>query len=162
MHTAILLLGTNEGNRAQQLRLAQGSLSEEHGSVTALSAMYHTEAWGLEGLPAHLNQALAFETELTPQQLLTAIQQIENELGRVRQQRWGVRAMDIDIIFYDDKILATQNLVIPHALVAERRFALVPLAEIVPEYIHPLKQLSVSELLEICTDKLAVERYDEE
>lgn len=158
MHTAILLVGSNDGDRLQQLRLAQGGLSQ-FGNIVALSAVYHTAAWGLEGLPAHLNQALALETDLQPQELLTAIQGVEDNLGRIRQERWGLRSIDIDIIFYDDKVLATRDLIIPHALVAERRFALVPLADIVPDYVHPLRQKTVLEMMEACKDKLSVDIY---
>lgn len=122
--------------------------------------MYETEAWGVEGLPAHLNQALLLQTKLNPTELLSVIHSTENKLGRIRQQKWGVRAIDIDIIYFDRIILNLPQLVIPHPLMQQRNFVLAPLAEIAPDFVHPILLQTNKQLLEISEDKLAAKPAD--
>lgn len=155
MHSVYLLTGSNQGNRKEQLKQSITELELHAGTIVKASAMYETEAWGIEGLPAHLNQALLLQTRLAPVQLLSVIHDIENKLGRIRQQKWGVRAIDIDIIYFDDLILELPQLVIPHPLMQQRNFVLAPLAEIAPDFIHPILQKTNKQLLEISEDKLA-------
>lgn len=155
MHSVYLLTGSNQGNRKEQLEQSISELKLHAGSIVKASAMYETEAWGIEGLPAHLNQALLLQTKLNPTELLSVIHEIENKLGRVRQQKWGVRAIDIDIIYFDNIILDLPQLVIPHPLMQQRNFVLAPLAEIAPDFVHPILLQTNKQLLEISEDKLA-------
>lgn len=154
MHSVYLLTGSNQGDRAAQLNRVLEELSGQAGEVILVSQVYETEAWGVEGLPAHFNQAVLLETALEPLDLLEVLQQIENKLGRVRQERWGVRAVDIDIIYFDDKIINLPQLVVPHPLMQQRNFVLVPLAEIAPDHIHPVFQKTNAVLLQESPDTL--------
>lgn len=156
LHSVFLLTGSNLGDRSSQLSQCITALEGRAGKVVACSQVYETEAWGKEGLPPHLNQALQLNTALNPAELLHVIHDIEAQLGRVRQDKWGVRAMDIDIIYYDHIVLNDPALTIPHPLMQERRFVLQPLAEIAAAYYHPVLKKSTAELLDSCTDPLAV------
>lgn len=159
IHAAYLLTGSNQGSRYEQLQLAATELGRRAGTIVQASQIYETEAWGLEGLPAHLNQALLLHTDLLPTALLDVIHDIEQQLGRVRQQRWGIRAIDIDIIYYDDCVLQLPQLVIPHPLMQERNFVLAPMTEIAPGMMHPVLQKTNAELLRQSPDRLAVQLY---
>jgi 2-amino-4-hydroxy-6-hydroxymethyldihydropteridine diphosphokinase len=156
MHSVFLLTGSNLGDRFSQLQQCISALAEHAGAVVACSQVYETEAWGKEGLPAHLNQALHLHTALEPLALLEVIHDIEHKLGRVRQEKWGVRALDIDIIYFDHIVLNLPQLTIPHPLLQDRRFVLQPLAEIAPLYLHPVFGKTNTELLEASTDPLSV------
>ena len=117
MHVAYLLTGSNLGDRLDQLQKAAKELDIHAGKVIKASSVFETEAWGKEGLPTHLNQALLLSTALEPLKLLEIIHQIEEKLGRVRGDKWGVRVIDIDIIYFDDQIIDLPTLQIPHPLV---------------------------------------------
>jgi 2-amino-4-hydroxy-6-hydroxymethyldihydropteridine diphosphokinase len=157
MHSVYLLTGSNQGNRKEQLEQSIAELELHAGTIIKASAMYETEAWGIEGLPAHLNQALLLQTKLDPTELLSVIHNIENKLGRIRQQKWGVRAIDIDIIYFDRIILNLPQLTVPHPLMQQRNFVLAPLAEIAPDFVHPILLQTNKQLLEISEDKLAAQ-----
>jgi 2-amino-4-hydroxy-6-hydroxymethyldihydropteridine diphosphokinase len=129
------------------------------GLVEQVSSVFETEAWGKEGLPAHLNQAILIKTLLGPLELLRSIHAIEMKLGRVRQDKWGVRAIDIDIIYFDDQIIHLPELIIPHPLMQKRNFVLAPLSEIAPEMLHPVFLISNSQLLNRSEDKLKATPY---
>lgn len=159
MTNAYLLTGSNEGDRIQWLKDAVIHINKDCGDVVQQSAVYQTAAWGLEDQPAFLNMALHIRTELAPQELLNAINNIENHLGRQRTVKWGQRTLDIDILFYDNQIVNTPKLTIPHPHIERRRFALLPLNEIAPDLIHPIGKKSVSQLLEECPDQLPVEEF---
>lgn len=156
MHSVYLLTGSNMGDRSLQLSKSIDQLNHLAGTVIATSGVYETASWGIEGLPAHLNQAIQLSTSLSPLELLAVIQQIELNLGRIRQEKWGVRAIDIDIIFFDHLILDLPQLVIPHPYLQQRNFVMAPLAGIAANYIHPIFQKTVKELLESSEDNLAV------
>jgi 2-amino-4-hydroxy-6-hydroxymethyldihydropteridine diphosphokinase len=154
-----LLLGGNLGDRPLYLAQAREHIAAQIGAVIQSSALYETAAWGKTDQPAFLNQVLEVQTELTPEQVLQGINGIEQELGRVRQEHWGARVIDIDILFYDDLVLQSQRLTIPHPQLHLRRFTLLPLAEIAPSLEHPVLQKSVTQLLQDCPDELEVTRY---
>ncbi|OON67262.1 2-amino-4-hydroxy-6-hydroxymethyldihydropteridine diphosphokinase [Hymenobacter sp. CRA2] len=158
-HTAYLLLGSNLGERVVTLHRALVALAECAGKIKTVSAVYETAAWGNEGQPAFLNQAVQLGTDLNPQELLRACQQVENDFGRERLEPWGPRTLDVDILFYDDLVLDSEQLTIPHPRLQERMFALVPLADIATTYVHPRLQRSVADLLADCPDKLPVEQW---
>ena len=158
-HTTYLLLGSNLGDRVVTLHRALLALADKAGRLVAVSGVYETAAWGQEAQPAFLNQAVQLSTDLTPAQLLAACQQIEADLGRERLELWGPRTLDVDILLYDAVVLETEQLTIPHPRLPERRFALVPLADIAPAYQHPQRQQSISQLLADCPDKLPVEPW---
>lgn len=156
MPTAYLLLGANLGDRAATLRAAVQHLGATAGFVEATSSFYETAAWGLEDQPAFLNQAVRLRTSLPPDQLLAACLATEQQAGRTRHQRWAARTLDVDILLYEDFVLDLPTLQVPHPRLPERRFALVPLAEIAATVVHPTLQLTVAALLAQCPDQLAV------
>lgn len=161
MPTAYLLLGSNLGDRVAILREAVEQLSVLAGTVEKVSGLYETAAWGLEEQPAFLNQAVQLHTLLSAEQLLDACQRVEQLAGRERLVRWGARTLDVDILLYDAEVLQTERLSVPHPRLPERRFALVPLAEIAPSVIHPALGQSVGELLAVCPDPLSVGLFAE-
>ena len=139
-------LGSNLGDRLANLRAAVNALPPEV-SVMVESAIYETPPWGVEDQPAFLNMALRAETKLTPAALRDHVKRIERQVGRTETFRWGPRVIDIDILLYDDRIVDTPKLVIPHAQMHKRPFVLVPLASIAPNVLHPALGLSMRELL---------------
>lgn len=156
MPIAYLLLGSNQGHRENYLAAAIKSLENSIGLVTQQSALYETAAWGLEEQASFLNQVLQISTGLNPEALLIQINIIEKELGRVRKVKWGARVIDIDILYYNDLILQTDKLIIPHPQLQNRRFTLVPLVEVAPNYQHPLLLKTNQQLLAACPDDLPV------
>lgn len=154
MYSVFLLTGSNLGNREEQLVKAIEELEINVGIVEQASSVFETEAWGKEDLPAHLNQAILIKTLLEPLDLLKSIHAIEMKLGRIRQDKWGIRAIDIDIIYFEDQIIRLPELIIPHTLMQERNFVLAPLCEIAPDMLHPVFGISNKELLERSADKL--------
>lgn len=142
-HDVYLALGANLGERAAMLRAARSRLSPAV-EVLRCSRLYETPPWGDLDQPAFLNAVCHGRTALTPDALLAHLKQIERELGRVAARRWGPRAIDLDILFYDDLVLATPSLTIPHPLLHERPFVLVPLHELAPALQHPLLHRSVA------------------
>jgi 2-amino-4-hydroxy-6-hydroxymethyldihydropteridine diphosphokinase len=155
---AYLLLGSNIGDRATHLQLAQQTLAATAGKIVAASACYETAAWGVEDQPTFLNQVLAIRTALNAPALLATCLATEQQAGRERHQRWAARTLDVDILLYGDEIINTPTLTVPHPALPGRRFALTPLAEIAPQLVHPQLSQTISELLAACPDPLAVVR----
>ena len=151
-----LLLGSNEGDSAQNLGVAREKIEFRTGAIIKQSSLYRSAAWGIEAQPDFLNQVLEIATELSPEALLEEILAIELEMGRVRRQKWGPRFIDIDLLFYGVEVRNTPSLVLPHPRIPERRFTLLPLSEIAPEFVHPVLNKTMSRLLEECRDPLDV------
>ena len=162
MNKVFLLIGGNMGDRLQNLHQAIALLSATCGPVIQQSAVYETAAWGKTDQAAFLNQALLLTTSLTPQELITTILSVEEEMGRLRMEKNGPRVIDIDIIFYNELVMQEPNLTIPHPQLQNRRFVLVPLHEIAPTFVHPVLHKTITELLEECKDDLAVEKVSGE
>lgn len=164
MNISYLLIGGNQGERTAQLALARQNIAARAGKLRLVSSLYETAAWGKTDQANFLNQALELETSLEATSLIKVLLKIEEEMGRRRLEKNGSRIIDIDILFFNDSILRLPNLVIPHPEIQNRRFALVPMAEIAPFLIHPVLGRTLQELLELCPDPLAVQRLraDEE
>jgi 2-amino-4-hydroxy-6-hydroxymethyldihydropteridine diphosphokinase len=142
-----LSLGSNLGDRQVQLQDALAKLAAV-GRVVATSSFYETEPVEFTQQPWFLNCAIALETNKTPEQLMAAILRIEEEMGRRRVQKKGPRAIDIDILLFDNTIVDSRELTIPHPAMHQRRFVLEPLAEIAPELLHPVLKKTIGELLD--------------
>lgn len=160
MENIFLLTGSNIGDSRQHLQAAIAYISERVGSIVQQSGWYQTEPWGNKNQHDFFNQVLEVRTELGAEEVLTRILQIEQEMGRNRMQKWEPRIIDIDILFYGDAIIQTPELAVPHPLLHERRFTLLPLCEIAPAWIHPVLHQSVAELLNVCPDQSAVLKVD--
>ena len=138
MNNVYLLIGGNMGERMANLAAARNRINIDCGRITASSSIYETEAWGYKEQPAFLNQALAIETSLEAEKLMEEILKIEMALGRKREIPLGPRIIDIDIVYYNDEIINTSSLTVPHPSMAQRKFVLMPLTEIAPDYMHPI------------------------
>lgn len=149
MAIAYLALGTNIGNKRRNMITAAALLAERVGDVLALSGFYETEPWGFQSENTFLNAALQLETALSPLELLKATQEIEIEMGRTQKSNGAYhdRIIDIDILLYEDLVLQTPELTLPHPLMHERLFVMEPLAEIAPNVIHPVFKKPVISLL---------------
>ena len=158
MNTAWLLTGSNIGTREDYLSAAKREIALQCGTVQKQSSIYETAAWGKTDQPAFLNQALEIMTPLNARQLIRRLLKIEKQLGRIREEKYGPRLIDIDILMYGDEIHQYDLLKLPHPELPNRRFALLPLAEIAGEVIHPVLQQSIYRLLAICPDPLEVKK----
>ena len=158
MNRAYLLTGGNIGNRKAMLQKAIQLLNEYCGKVTAESSLYETAAWGKTDQSAFLNQALELETGLNARQLIRKILKVEKLMGRERKEKYGPRIIDIDILLFNDETHDIPFLKLPHPEIQNRRFALVPLAEIAAGIIHPVLKKTIKQLLADCPDKLHVKK----
>ncbi len=151
-----LLLGGNQGNRQHQLQTAIAFIEQTVGVVEKKSSIYETAAWGKTDQSSFLNQAILINSTLNPTSLLVEIHAIEKKMGRQRLEKWGERTIDIDILFAKDLILKTDELTIPHPEIQHRRFTLVALTEIAPDFVHPVLRKTNAQLLADCRDQLSV------
>ena len=158
MNKAYLLIGGNMGSRSAYLQRAIELINDLAGTVINQSSIYETAAWGNTDQPSFLNQALEIQTGYTAGGLMKRLLLIEEKMGRKRHEKYGPRVIDIDILFFNDGILNTKIVTIPHPQLHKRKFALKPLAEIAPDLIHPVFNKTVSRLLKECDDPLPVNK----
>ena len=159
MNQVYLLIGGNIGDRLLYLQLTGKEIEKQAGKILKKSDIYETAAWGLTNQNAFLNQVLLVSTSLSAEKLLQTLLQIELELGRERIVKMGQRIIDIDILFYNNEIISTSDLTVPHPQIANHRFVLTPLNDIAPDFVHPTLQKTIAGLLKICPDKLEVKKY---
>lgn len=145
-------LGSNLGDRQENLVLARQLISEQIGDIVVQSSIYQTAAWGLTDQNDFLNQVICIATQYQASEVLTKVLAVELSMGRIREVKWGARLIDVDILYYNHAIIAFDNLVVPHPFIQERRFVLAPLAEIAPDFIHPQLKQTNATLLAHCAD----------
>jgi 2-amino-4-hydroxy-6-hydroxymethyldihydropteridine diphosphokinase len=155
---AYLLTGGNMGNRAGHLRDAADRISHSFGKIIIESSVYETEPWGKTNQRSFLNQVLFIETQLSAPEVMKSILSLEEKMGRIRSEKYGARIIDIDILFFNQEIIYAAGLTIPHPEIQNRRFALAPMNEIAPEFVHPVFLKSINTLLKDCEDKLKVKK----
>ncbi|MGY6522872.1 MAG: 2-amino-4-hydroxy-6-hydroxymethyldihydropteridine diphosphokinase [Mongoliitalea sp.] len=160
METVVLILGGNLGDREKLILEAKRQLSNIVGEIVQESKIYETAAWGGASEGNYLNQVLILETDLKALEILEVIQSIEQALGRERIQKWGNRTMDIDILYLGKQIIHEPQLIVPHPYISVRKFVLVPLVDVLPDFIHPIHQKSHLELLEQLNDDLDVIEFN--
>ncbi|MBX2965911.1 MAG: 2-amino-4-hydroxy-6-hydroxymethyldihydropteridine diphosphokinase [Cyclobacteriaceae bacterium] len=158
MANVFFLLGSNLGDKNRWLAGARQQISRHIGSIVTASSVYKTAAWGNESQDDFYNQVIEVKTTQKPREVLQMIQKIEIQAGRKRIEKWGARTLDIDILFWDDNVISSQDLQVPHPGIPHRRFTLIPLEEIAPDMVHPTLQKSIRQLLVDCKDGLMVER----
>ena len=161
--TCYLSLGANLGRREQTIRLALEEMANTDGvELAGVSSFYETAPWGFEAEQTFLNQAVVVDTDQEAHEVLRHALEIEHDLGRVRhegQVGYASRPIDIDLIFYDRAVLDTPDLQLPHPRMQLRRFVLQPLAEIIPDFLHPKFHKTVAQLLSECSDEGLVELF---
>ncbi|MBM3921408.1 MAG: 2-amino-4-hydroxy-6-hydroxymethyldihydropteridine diphosphokinase [Sphingomonadales bacterium] len=148
MHTVFISTGSNLGNRGNFLSKAEEEITVHAGSILAASHIIETPPWGNTEQPAFLNQVLKIKTRFPPLFLMESLLDIEKAMGRNRTEKWGPRIIDIDILFFNNRIINQEDLCIPHPHLHEREFVLKPMVEIAPDFVHPVFQKTMSELLQ--------------
>ena len=160
MSLVYLILGGNRGNRREIIASAIDLVTSKIGSKISTSSLYESESWGFAS-ELFVNQVIAIETNLSPQEILIASQQIELQLGRIRNSGgYEARTIDIDLLYYDSMVLKSAGLTIPHPRIEDRRFVLLPLAEVAPDFVDPLSGKTASDMLRDCTDPSKVWRLE--
>jgi 2-amino-4-hydroxy-6-hydroxymethyldihydropteridine diphosphokinase len=158
MNSTYLLLGSNMGNSTEQLSMAIKQIEKKIGTLTLVSNLYATAAWGNTSQPDFLNQVIEITTHLDATETLKEILSIEKNMGRIRTVKNAPRIIDIDILFFNNEIINRSDLIVPHPEIPNRRFVLTPLNEIAPKMIHPLLNKTIEQLLLKCPDQLAVKK----
>ncbi len=158
MKDVYLLIGGNLGDRKAYLKEAVRLISLHLGTICLTSSLYETAPWGKTDQPAYLNQVIKAKVSMPPAALMQKILDIEKQMGRVRKEKNSERTIDIDILYYGNDIIDQEDLVIPHPRIAERRFVLTPLAECCPEFTDPSTGRTIEDMLNTCSDGLAVTR----
>ena len=160
MNTVYIQLGSNIGERKSYIAKSMEQIEENIGEIITASSIFETIPWGNKNQNNFLNSVIKIKTPFDAFKVLQKSQEIENNLGRVREEKWGERTIDIDILFYNNEIINTTKLNIPHPLIQKRKFVLVPLSEIAPNYIHPILKKNISTLLSECKDNQKVLDYE--
>ena len=162
MHEIFLGIGGNIGNKELNFKKAYNDIEADLGRITVKSSVYETPPWGFNAKENFWNQVLIIESELSPEELLSEIHKIERLFRREEAEgKYSSREMDIDILYYDNIFMETRDLIIPHPLIQQRLFVLVPLNEIAPGFKHPLLRLTSSEMLEYCKDESIVKKVEQ-
>ena len=159
METAYVLFGSNMGDKAQIFAQASHYINIRCGRVVKTSAAYESEPWGFEADEWFLNRVIVVETMLPPEILLQELLAIEKDLGRVRHpeiEGYTSRTADLDLLYFGDRVIHSATLTVPHPRLHLRRFALVPLCEVAPDLVHPVLQMTQTELLQQCPDDAVV------
>lgn len=160
MNTVYIQLGSNIGERESFITKSMRKVEDDIGKIITASSIFETTAWGNENQNNFLNSVIEIKTPFDAFTILQKSQEIENNLGRERSDKWGERTIDIDILFYNNKIINTKELTVPHPLIQKRKFVLVPLSEIAPNYMHPILKKNISTLLSECKDTQKVLDYE--
>ena len=161
MNVTYLCLGGNIGDRQKALELANAKINQIIGEVSLKSPIYETEAWGVDNQQAYLNQCIEVKTELMPNELILSLLSIEKELGRERSNSltYQSRTIDIDILLYNNQVIETEELTVPHPRLHLRKFVLIPLNAIAPNYLHPIFNKTIFSLLNESLDHLEVKLF---
>lgn len=162
MNTLYLILGGNLGNRHHNINEALKHIQKELGTILKVSQFYQTAAWGNTDQPDFLNLACQIETKKNATECLEILLGIEQQLGRIREAHWGARLIDIDILYFNHDIISTPKLNVPHPEMEHRKFVLVPLCEIAPDFVHPKLEVKNRVLLENLNDPLEVDIWSED
>ena len=158
-HTAYLSIGSNLGERQENLANAIKQIEANCGNIIKASAIYETAAWGNAEQPSFLNQCLVVKTDLSAKKLIKQLLHIERLMGRERKEKMGPRLIDLDIILMDEEVVFSEFLALPHPHLQDRKFVLLPLAEIAPKAFHPIFNKTVEQLLIECSDVLDVKKF---
>lgn len=161
MEKCYVLFGSNQGYKAAIFEQACLYINNRCGQITAVSSSYESEPWGFDSDEWFLNRLIELQTELSPDDLMLELLNIETELGRVRHLElngYTSRTADLDILYYGNQVVNTERVIAPHPRLHLRRFALLPLCELIPDFVHPVFQLTQSELLALCPDDSAVNK----
>ena len=160
LNTIIFSTGSNIGDRLSHLHFAENKISTYIGKIIQKSSIYESKAWGKTNQSNFLNQVLQAETNFDAFECLNLLQKIEKERHRKRKEHWGPRTLDIDILFFNDEIISSPHLTIPHPFIEKRKFVLLPLSEILSDFVHPILQKNIKLLLKNCKDKTHIELYN--
>ncbi len=156
MESAVILMGTNLNDRKDNLRVALKKMIERIGEAQLESSLYQTAPWGNIQQDDFLNKVVVIRTHLSPQSLLSELLAIEHEMGRIRTSKWAPRLIDLDILYFGEQTIYETGLQIPHPFLQDRRFTLIPLVEILPDFMHPVLKKTNTELLGQTTDNSEV------
>ena len=162
VRTTYLSLGSNQGNKLQTLQESVNLIGENVGAVQKISSIYKTASWGFES-DDFFNICIKVSTNLNPENLISKLLEIEKSLGRARnnEAQYNARSIDIDILLFDDEIIFSPNLIVPHPRMLERKFVMVPLTEIAPNFRHPIEKQTILMCLQNCDDKSAIEKIED-
>jgi 2-amino-4-hydroxy-6-hydroxymethyldihydropteridine diphosphokinase len=160
MNTVYLITGGNLGDRKNNLLVAGELIEDRIGKIIKSSKIYETQAWGNTNQPSFYNEVHIVKSKLSAEEVMNRILEIEKEMGRIRTIKNAARIIDIDILFFNKEIFNTPNLIVPHIEIPNRRFVLMPLAELSPDFIHPVLNRSIKDLLSTCKDQLEVVPLD--
>lgn len=160
MYSYYLHLGSNQGDRKEKIDSALQAISDKIGPITAQSSVYETEPWGMKEQDNFLNMALLVTSTKDVEEVFHVTKSIESALGNNKKEKWGPRDIDIDILYFDDKIIDSESLKIPHPQLYNRNFVLVPMIEIAGDFVDPVKKISLDEIYDMCEDEGEVFLYE--
>lgn len=156
--SVVLLLGSNMGDSQACLKIAIQHLEQHLSPIIMTSSVYKTAAWGKTNQADFYNQVLVFKSQFSAEYILNICLDVEKQMGRERIEKWAERVIDIDILFYGNVVIDEPNLKVPHPYLHVRMFTLVPLNEIMPQFIHPVFNKTIDKLLDNCSDTSKVEK----